>query len=274
MRTSVRTFLYNIAENYKKTNYQEIFEIEGEKYILYPTTGTFEYPVPLYVSIKEYLLKIFSEGLEFPQIGTDESGKGDVFGPLVVSGVLLDKEDIPKVIDLGIKDSKKLSDKLILEIKNEIEKTFFYEVVLISPKKYNELYMKMKNVNRILAWAHARTIENILSKKEAKLIIIDKFTSEEFIKSFMFKEAKTRNFIIESQGEKYFASALSSIIARGYYLEYMKKMEREYKMEFPKGAGENTNKVISEFIKKYTHLRLPEVGKMHFKNIKKQISER
>ena len=268
VRTRVRTFLSTIADNIKKANGQEIFEIEGEKYVLYLNTGTFRYPVPLYPTVKAMLTDIFSKKLEFPQIGTDESGKGDVFGPLVVAGALIDKDDIPALIDIGIKDSKKISDSSIEKLKSRIKGKFLHDVVLITPKKYNELHNKMKSINNILAWAHARVIENLLKRKEASLIIIDMFADPEFIKSYMFEKAQGKNFIIESQAEKHLSPALASIIARIYYLEYMEKMKKNYNINFPKGAGPETNKAITEFIKKHGKERLAEVAKVHFKNIK------
>ncbi len=272
VRTKVRTLLYNIADTYKKSQNQEVFEIEGEKYIFYPSTGTLVYPIPLCAPLSNMLVQAFKEGLRFPQIGTDESGKGDVFGPLVVAGAYVDKDDVPKLIEMGIKDSKRLGDDVIEEQIEYIKKSFLYDVVLIKPKKYNELYAKMKNVNRILAWAHARVIENILNKKEAHLVIIDMFANPDFIKSYMFSKGRTMDFIIESQGERYLSSALASIIARFYYIEHLKKMEKEYSMSFPKGAGSNVNKAILEFIKKYGKDKLPYVAKMHFKNIKAHMS--
>ncbi len=268
VRTNVRTFLSTIADKIKKTPNQEIFEIEGEKYILYTTTGTFKYPVPLYPTVKAMLVDIFTKNLQFPQIGTDESGKGDVFGPLVVAGALIDKDNIPALIDIGIKDSKKISDSGIEKLKSRIKGKFLYDVVLITPKKYNELHNKMKSVNNILAWAHARVIENLLKKKRAHLIIIDMFADPEFIKSYMFEKARDKDFIIESRAEKHLSPALASIIARIHYLEYMKKMEKKYNMIFPKGAGLETSKAISEFIKKHGKEKLPEVAKIHFRNIK------
>jgi len=269
VRTKVRTFLSTIADTVRKTSSQEIYEIDGGKYILYPATGTFIYPVPVYPTVKAMLIDIFTRNLEFPQIGTDESGKGDVFGPLVVAGSLIDRNDIPGLIDMGIKDSKKMDDSAICKLKKHIEVNFLYDVVLITPKKYNQLHSRMKSANKILAWAHARVIENLLEKKQATLIIIDMFADPEFIKSHMFQKSKDKKFIIESGAESHLSPALASIIARIHYLEYMKRMQETYGINFPKGAGSEADRAIKEFIQKYGKSRLSEVAKIHFKNIKK-----
>ena len=101
-----------------------------------------------------------------PHIGVDESGKGDFFGPLCVAGVLVDERGSELFLKLGIKDSKKISDKKILELEPQIKANAEHTVIVISNKRYNELYSNIKNLNRLLAWGHARAIENILEKKE------------------------------------------------------------------------------------------------------------
>ena len=103
-----------------------------------------------------------------PHIGVDESGKGDFFGPLCVAGVLVDERGSELFLKLGIKDSKKISDKKILELEPQIKANAEHTVIVISNKRYNELYSNIKNLNRLLAWGHARAIENILEKKECE----------------------------------------------------------------------------------------------------------
>ena len=101
-------------------------------------------------------------------IGTDESGKGDYFGPLIIAGVLIDNDNIQKIQDLGVKDSKKMSDAQIEKIAWQIKNNSTFSVVTINPAKYNQLYNSFKNLNKLLAWGHARAIENILEKKVSK----------------------------------------------------------------------------------------------------------
>src|ERR1700731_62141 len=103
-----------------------------------------------------------------PHFGVDESGKGDFFGPLVISGVYVDRVIARKLIEAGVQDSKRIgSDARIRSLADAIRKTSMglIEVVLIGPAKYNELYEKFGNLNKLLAWGHARVIENLLAKK-------------------------------------------------------------------------------------------------------------
>src|ERR1700704_4761203 len=105
-----------------------------------------------------------------PHFGVDESGKGDFFGPLVISGVYVDRGIARKLLDSGVVDSKRISsDARIRALADTIRKTSqgLVEMVLIGPAKYNELYEKFANLNRLLGWGHARVIENLLAKKPA-----------------------------------------------------------------------------------------------------------
>jgi ribonuclease HIII len=95
-------------------------------------------------------------------IGTDESGKGDYYGPLTVAGFFLPEGQEEVLLELGIRDSKKISDKRVRELSDLIRKGYIHSVVAIGPEKYNELYGKLRNLNRLLAWAHSRAIENLL----------------------------------------------------------------------------------------------------------------
>ena len=111
-------------------------------------------------------------------IGVDESGKGDFFGPLVIAGVLTDEKNAKYLTELGMKDSKKLSDKKILYFAKEIKKNAPHSVIAISNARYNELYSNIKNLNKLLAWGHARAIENILEKNTCEYALSDTFGSE------------------------------------------------------------------------------------------------
>ena len=114
-------------------------------------------------------------------IGTDESGKGDYFGPLVVAGVYVDETLLPELKAIGVKDSKKLSDRAVLEMDGPIRSLCPYSVVVIGPEKYNDLYEKIKNLNRLLAWGHARVIENILEKNPCQRVVTDQFGDERLV---------------------------------------------------------------------------------------------
>ena len=123
-------------------------------------------------------------------IGVDESGKGDFFGPLVIAGVLVNEKSAKLFTELGIKDSKKISDKKILELEKHIKANAVHSVVAISNSRYNELYANIKNLNRLLAWGHARVIENIAEKHECEYALSDQFGDESLIKSALMKNGR------------------------------------------------------------------------------------
>jgi len=98
------------------------------------------------------------------RIGIDESGKGDYFGPLVIAAVFVDATTQGELKLMGVRDSKKLSDGRILELAPDIKTICPHSVIAIGPQKYNELYAKIKNLNRLLAWGHAKALETLLER--------------------------------------------------------------------------------------------------------------
>lgn len=200
-----------------------------------------------------------------PYIGTDESGKGDFFGPLVVAGVLIDEKNRLLFIDLGIKDSKTLKDEAILKMAQQIQKHSVYSVVAISNTKYNELYAKFKNLNKLLAWGHARVIENILEKNDCEYALSDKFGDESLIQNALMKNGKSIKLEQRVRAESDIAVAAASVLARATFVQKMKYMENFYGCKFPKGCNDGVKVCAKEFIQKYGKERLAEVCKMHFK---------
>ncbi len=204
-------------------------------------------------------------------IGTDESGKGDYFGPLVIAGVLAESKNLEKLSKLGIQDSKKLSDPLIRKIAPEIKNNAVFSIVTINPAKYNELYKKIGNLNNLLAWGHARSIENILKKKPCNNALSDKFGNESLIKNALLKNGKNINLEQRTKAEDDIAVAAASIIARDEFVRRMQKMSDEYGIKFSKGASEEVIKQAKLFVSKYGAEKLSSVAKMHFKTTEKVI---
>lgn len=198
-------------------------------------------------------------------IGTDESGKGDFFGPLVVAGVQINETNKQKFIDLGIKDSKKLDDATIKKLAAHIKNESVHSVVVMNPAKYNELYDKFKNLNKLLAWGHARAIENILDKNPCEYALSDKFGDESLIKNALLKNGQKIILDQRVRAESDIAVAAASILARAEYVKRMEELNFKYKILLPKGAS---SKVIEQgklFIQKYSVEQLKDVAKMHFK---------
>lgn len=200
-------------------------------------------------------------------IGTDESGKGDFFGPLVVAGVQVDKNNKQKFIELGIKDSKKLDDKKILMLANQIKASSVHSVVVITPVKYNELYSKFKNLNKLLAWGHARAIENILEKSPCNYALADKFGDESLINNALMQ--KGRSIVLNQmvRAESDIAVAAASVLARAEFVKRIQELELKYELQLSKGASDKVIEQAKTFITKYSFNRLNEIAKMHFKTV-------
>ncbi|OGI01262.1 MAG: ribonuclease HIII [Candidatus Melainabacteria bacterium GWF2_37_15] len=198
-------------------------------------------------------------------IGTDESGKGDYFGPLVVAGVLVDEKNMNQLITLGVQDSKKINDTTIHKLAPKIKEISTFAVVTINPAKYNELYSKFKNLNNLLAWGHARAIENILEKTPCEYALSDKFGNESLIKNALLKNG--RNIILEqrTKAEDDIAVAAASVLARDEFLTRLKKFSTEYGINLPKGASAEVLKQAGVFVSKYGIEKLNNVAKIHFK---------
>jgi len=212
-----------------------------------------------------------AEHIKIPYIGTDESGKGDYFGPLVVAGVLVDEKNLKTLQELGIRDSKKTADYSIIKLAPKIKESCVSSIIVINPAKYNELYGKFKNLNSLLAWGHARAIENILEKSTCKNAVSDKFGNESLIKNALMQKGREINLIQETKAEdKNIAVAAASILARDEFLRRMKKLSLEHGIQFQKGAGEKVKSQTDEFIKKYGFDNLSTIAKLHFKTTPKK----
>lgn len=199
-------------------------------------------------------------------IGVDESGKGDFFGPLCIAGVLVDDKTEKMFTDLGIKDSKKITDKKILQYEKIIKENAPHSVVIISNSKYNELYAKIKNLNKLLAWGHARVIENICEKHECEYALSDQFGDERFIKSALMEEGRKielRQMVRAESAD--IAVAAASVLARAAYVHKMDEMEQSYGIKFQKGCSALVKDVAKIYIEKYGKDKLKDVCKTHFK---------
>jgi len=206
-------------------------------------------------------------------IGLDESGKGDYFGPLVVAGVQVDPELSARLLAWGVKDSKRLTDKRILELEPKIREVCRYSVVAIGPERYNALYEKMRNLNKLLAWAHARTLENLLSETDSPRAIADQFGDERFIKSALME--KGRQIVLEQRprAEEDPAVAAASILARAEFLKRLKKLSEENRLDLPKGASDQVRITAVKLVKERSVEALKKVAKWHFRTTQQVLQE-
>ncbi len=212
-----------------------------------------------------------------PRIGVDESGKGDFFGPLVISGVFLNREAIDALRGSGVRDSKTVtSDNRVFELAKLIRKTegALAQVVSIGPKAYNELYAKMGNVNRMLAWGHARVIENVLAEldkqgEKCARAIADQFGDERLIRNALMKRGREIKLVQRHPAESDLAVAAASIIARDEFVRRLVALGKECGVELPKGASNLVEDAGRRFVEKHGKEKLGEVAKLHFRTSQK-----
>jgi ribonuclease HIII len=222
-------------------------------------------------------------------IGTDESGKGDYFGPLVSAAVFVTHNVAEQLEALGVADSKKLTDKRVHNLAPQIERICGSHCakVIVNPEKYNELYEQFqaegKNLNSLLAWTHVRALENILPNLQLVsplTVIIDKFADENYIQSRLKPEKyikgnqKTELRLVQlPKAEANIAVAAASIIARYYFLQQLSRLSQAFGVELPKGASDpriiNLGRTIVE---QHGESGLSRVAKLHFRTTQRILS--
>lgn len=210
---------------------------------------------------------------DYRWIGTDESGKGDFFGPLVVAGVRVDKDTADKLAAIGVKDSKALTDAKAQALAAQIRTICpdAFSELEMNPARYNSLYDQFraegKNLNHLLAWAHARVLEDILEKGPCRFALADKFADERFILSRLMAKGRQLVLVQTPRAERNVAVAAASILARDRFLARMDDQRARYGMELPKGASAKVVDAARAFAAKYGKQALVEVAKVHFKTI-------
>ena len=207
------------------------------------------------------------------RIGIDESGKGDYFGPLVIAAVFVTPVTQPDLVLLQVRDSKKISDGRILEMSPDIRMLCAHSIVAIGPQRYNELYAKIKNLNRLLAWGHARALENLLQQVDCDLAIADQFGDERLILSALQEKGKQIRLVQRTKAETDMAVAAASILARAEFLQRLQKLSQELNTSLPKGASPAVELAGRMVVKKYGQDRLITVAKMHFKTTKQVLGD-
>jgi len=272
-------YSYQVAINddKEKISLHVFFGKKGNKIVLQGNKELKLYKKVNDLIFGETLIPDFKLELEpsYPYIGTDESGKGDYFGPLVIAGVYLTPEIGKFLKSLGIRDSKELSDYQIKQFANEIRKVneIIFDVVLISPEKYNQLYEKMENLNRLMAWAHARTIENLLGKCDAGEVISDKFGNEKLILDALQQRGRSINIKQVTKAEKFMAVAAASIMARESVVKWFNTQSKKYKLDIPKGSSSDVENFAKRFIEKYGQEMTSKLVKLHFKTSQKVFNK-
>ena len=208
-------------------------------------------------------------------IGTDESGKGDYFGPLVIAGVCITKKQEELLATLGVRDSKSNSDNKNKELAKKIEELLgktCVSIVCISPERYNSLYDEIgRNLNKVLGWGHARVMENLLSDNVCENAIADQFGDESIIKSALLAKGKSLNLIQSPKAERDIGVAAASILARARFLNELERLGKILGVTLSKGVNSTVESIAKNIYENGGLEKLKQFVKLHFQTTKKII---
>lgn len=207
-------------------------------------------------------------------IGVDESGVGDYFGPLCAAAVYIPLQNRNKVLELGVKDSKKLTDKKILEIAPTLKKLVLFSTNLLYPKGFNSLVKNNYNTNALKMFVHLKTINTLETKiKDYDFVVIDQYSTQKSIEGYYslmfnknwanFNEVKENIILIKKAENKCLEVAAASILARELFLLKMQEMNQKYEVVFPFGSSEKVKQFANTFFENKTE-EMENVCKMIF----------
>ena len=217
---------------------------------------------------------VLNPDLLLPRIGVDESGKGDFFGPLCIAGVYVNESVIKAWTDAGVRDSKSISsDKKMAELAEVIRTTpgCVVNVVCVGNEAYNRLYTKMRSVNTLLAWGHARVIENMMGLRYKMnpapvKAISDQFAaSKTVIEKALMSGGREIQLVQRHKAEEDIAVAAASILARDEFVKRLAALERQYEMKLPKGASAAVDAAAKLLVEARGADELAKVAKTHFR---------
>lgn len=210
--------------------------------------------------------------LRINSIGSDEVGTGDFFGPIVVTATYVAKENIDFLLELGVKDSKKMSDTKIKEVVPQIIKKIPYKTYILTNNKYNEFYNNNNmNMNKMKAILHNKVLSYFSDKNKYPYdyIVVDQFeNSKSYYNHLNDATSKVYNITFLTKAEDQCLSvACASLISRYIFLKEMNQISKNLGIELPKGANNYVNDIGKEIISKYGINKLNEIAKLNFKNI-------
>jgi ribonuclease HIII len=204
-----------------------------------------------------------------PHFGVDESGKGDFFGPLVIAGVYVDHGIARKLLNAGVQDSKRIgSDARIRALAETIRKSAngLIETVLIGPQRYNELYEKFGNLNKLLGWGHARVIENLLEKRpNCPRSLSDQFADVRVIEKSLLRHGRKIDIDQRTKAESDLAVAAASILAREAFINWLERRGKELGFRLERGASASVKETAKKLVETKGPDALREVAKVHFR---------
>ena len=204
-----------------------------------------------------------------PHFGIDESGKGDFFGPLVIAGVYTDAAITRHLIDAGIMDSKRVTSAArIRQLAAIIRATpnCAHALVSIGPERYNEMHSSFKNLNRLLAWGHARVIESLVkARPDCPRTLSDQFAQPEILQRALKQKALSIQLEQRTKGESDTAVAAASILARERFIDWIDKTSIACGIKLPLGASAEVIQAARDLVDRDGPQVLGKVAKLHFK---------
>ena len=204
-----------------------------------------------------------------PHFGVDESGKGDFFGPLVITGVYVDRGIARKLMDAGVVDSKRIgSDARIRTLADTIRKEThgLHDIVAIGPERYNQMYEKFGNLNSLLGWGHARVIENLLAKRpDCPRALSDKFADARVIERSLMQHGQKIEMEQRTKAESDVAVAAASILAREAFIDWLQARSKTFGVKLGRGVSADVKTTARELVAKHGPDILRQVAKVHFK---------
>lgn len=213
--------------------------------------------------------------VSLPAIGSDESGKGDFFGPLVVCAFWANSNMMHDLNSLEVKDSKSLSEVKCSKIAAELRKSYpeNYVEIILCPEKYNVFYSKFNkkglSLNQMLGYLHACAINKMWDNKQANSIVIDKFGKESDVTKYLKNEILDVNVVCVTKGERQLSVAAASILARDRFICEINALSEKLSEKIPLGAGSNVLEFAAHFISKYGEEQLFNYAKIHFSTASK-----
>lgn len=204
-----------------------------------------------------------------PHFGVDESGKGDFFGPLVISGVYIDAGIARKFVEAGVQDSKRIgSDARIRALADSIRKNSLglFDTVLIGPERYNDLYEKFGNLNKLLGWGHARVIENLLGKRpDCPRSLSDQFADAKVIQQSLLQHGRKIDIEQRTKAESDIAVAAASILAREAFINWLDRRGKAVGVRLGRGVSAEVKQAAAQLVESKGPGILREIAKVHFR---------
>jgi len=264
---------FETIQAHKRIKVQVYFGKKGLKLVVQGDQNSSLFSIVNKLVNDEPTLELHQSQIDEPvsYTGTDEAGKGDIFGPLVIAAVYVDENSKQDLYKIGVRDSKDLSDSQIDILAGKIKKICngSYAIIEFLPGIYNKKYEEIKNLNTLLSFGHSKAIRILFDDIDAKTVISDKFGTKglEIHSDLAFKHV---DFIDTEKAERFIGVAAASILARNSFNNWFYQQELNG-YNFPKGSSEKSQLFLEAFVKKNGISKLDQVAKLHFKSVKKYL---